>query len=739
MRKNISRYRLGVRTDGSQPSNRGSNPRSGIFIYKSGSRLPAFLTRTPRHWRMHMHDTLKHTNRLIHETSPYLLQHAHNPVEWYPWGEEALERAKREQKPILLSIGYSACHWCHVMERESFENEDIAAVMNELFVNIKVDREERPDLDEIYMNAVQIMTRHGGWPMTVFLTPNLKPFYGGTYYPPEDRYGRPGFPKVMHAVAEAFNEKNAQVLEQADQLTTQLNQMSNLVDPHEHELTEELITKAFQHYRSQFDSQYGGFGNAPKFPPSMGLPFLLRYWHHSGNPNALEMVELTLQKMALGGMYDQLGGGFHRYSTDARWLVPHFEKMLYDNAQLVVAYFEAYQATQNSFYRDIATETLDYVLREMYDAEKGGFYSTQDADSEGVEGKFFVWELPDVEDIIGEKNAEIFCEYYDITPQGNFEGENILHVQTPPDIFARKLRMDQDELEALLADGRQKLFEEREKRIKPGLDDKILTSWNGIMIRGMAMGYQLTRKPEYLTACEKSAEFVLTTLSQDNGLLFRTYREGKSHLNAYLEDYSYFIAGLIALYEASFEPRWLTEAERLAHLMIDQFGDEAGDGFFFTGKAHESLIVQSKSAYDGATPAGVSMAIHSLFRLAKHLDKPEFHNKAVETLKLYFNQLEVMPSGSGQLLCELAFLISTPKEIAIVGGKRDTKTEAMLTALHGMYLPNKIVALSEPNDGGALPLLANKPQIDNSTTAYVCENYVCQTPTTEIDAFLGML
>ncbi|MDE0425561.1 MAG: thioredoxin domain-containing protein [Candidatus Poribacteria bacterium] len=686
-----------------------------------------------------MHDTPKHINRLVHETSPYLLQHAHNPVDWYPWGEEALARAKQEQKPILLSIGYSACHWCHVMERESFENEEIAGVMNELFINIKVDREERPDLDEIYMNAVQIMTRQGGWPMTVFLTPDLKPFYGGTYYPPTDRYGRPGFPKVMHAVSEAFSDQNTQVLQQAEQITAHLAQMSNVVDPHHHELTEELMTNAFQNYRSQFDSHHGGFGNAPKFPPSMGLPFLLRYWHHSGNANALEMVELTLEKMARGGMYDQLGGGFHRYSTDAHWLVPHFEKMLYDNAQLVVAYFEAYQATQKPFYRDIAIETLDYVLREMYDAENGGFYSTQDADSEGVEGKFFVWEPNDVEDIIGEENAEIFCEYYDITPQGNFEGENILQVQVPPDIFARKLRMDVSELEALLADGKQKLFDAREKRIKPGLDDKILTSWNGIMIRGMAMGYQLTGKPEYLEACKKSAEFVLTTLSQDNGLLLRTYRDGKSHLNAYLEDYSYFIAGLIALYEASFEPRWLTEAERLAHIMIDQFGDDAGDGFFFTGKAHETLIVQSKSAYDGATPSGASMAIHSLLRLAKHLNNPEFHNKAVETLLLYFQQMERMPSGSGQLLCELAFLLSTPKEIAIVGKQDDVKTEAMLTALHSTYQPNKIVALSESADGQTLPLLTGKTQIDNTATAYVCENYVCQAPTTDIEAFVELL
>ena len=682
-----------------------------------------------------MNDTPKHTNRLIHETSPYLLQHAHNPVDWYPWGEEALAHAKRENKPILLSIGYSACHWCHVMERESFENAEIADVMNELFVNIKVDREERPDLDEIYMNAVQFMTRTGGWPMTVFLTPALKPFYGGTYYPPTDRYGRPGFPKVMHAVAEAYREQHAQVLQQADQITAHLARVSSAADPHGQEFTEQLMENAFHHYCSQFDSHDGGFGTAPKFPPSMGLPFLLRYWHHSGTLQALEMVELTLEKMARGGMYDQVGGGFHRYSTDARWLVPHFEKMLYDNAQLVVAYLEAFQATQKPFYRDIATETLDYVLREMYDADNGGFYSTQDADSEGVEGKFFVWEPSEVEELLGEENAKIFCEFYDITPQGNFEGENILHIQTPSDIFARKLQMELSELEALLAEGRQKLFAAREKRIKPGLDDKILTSWNGLMLRGMAMGYQLTGKPEYLAACENSAEFVLTTLSQEDGLLLRTHRAGKSHLNAYLEDYAYFIAGLIALYEASFEPRWLAEAERLAHLMIEQFGDENGGGFFFTGKAHETLIVQSKSAYDGATPAGASMAIHSLLRLAKHLDKPDFHDKAVETLKLYYHQMEAMPSGSGQLLCELAFLLSTPKEIAIVGQAPD----AMLAALHERYLPNKIVAAAASTSGSTLPLLAGKTTIDARATAYVCENYACQVPTTEVDAFVEML
>ena len=683
-----------------------------------------------------MSDTPKHTNRLSNETSPYLLQHAHNPVDWYPWGEEALARAKREDKPILLSIGYSACHWCHVMEHESFENEGIAAIMNQHFVNIKVDREERPDLDEIYMNAVQIMTRQGGWPMTMFLTPGLQPFYGGTYFPPDDRYGRPGFANVLQAVAAAYRDRRGDVSKQADEIVEHLTQMSSVSD-HGHDLTTDLLDGAFQHHRSTFDSQYGGFGNAPKFPPSMGLPFLLRYWLRTENPNALEMAELTLEKMARGGMYDQLGGGFHRYSTDAVWLVPHFEKMLYDNAQLVVAYLEAYQATKKPFYREIAAETLDYVLREMYDAEKGGFYSAQDADSEGVEGKFFVWSLDEVERLLGRENAKIFCEYYDITESGNFEGENILHVQTPLDIFAKKLRRDEAELEAILLEGKQKLFEVREGRIKPGLDDKILTSWNGIMIRGMAVGYQLLNDRRYLEAAEKSADFILTELSQADGLLLRTYRAGKSHLNAYLEDYSYLSAGLVALHEASFNPRWLQEAERLTEIMIEQFWDDSSSGFFFTGKAHESLIVQSKSAYDSATPSGTAMAVHSLLRLAKHLDRPDFREKAVQALGLYYHQMENAPSGSGQLLCELEFLLSAPREIAVVGEKNADDTKVVLQEIHGRFLPNKILALLDPSNNKSTadvstPLTDGKTQIEGKATVYVCENYACQVPTTDV-------
>ncbi len=687
-----------------------------------------------------MSDSPKHTNRLINETSPYLLQHAHNPVDWYPWGEEALAQAEQQDKPILLSIGYAACHWCHVMEHESFENEQIAAIMNEYFINIKVDREERPDLDEIYMNAVQMLTGQGGWPMTMFLTPDLKPFYGGTYFPPDNRYGRPGFPRVLLGVAEAYRERRDAVGEQADQIISNLSQLSAM-EGHGQQLTTDMLDRAYQDYLSRFDHHDGGFGSAPKFPPSMGLSLLLRHWHRTGNANALNMVEVTLEKMARGGMYDQLGGGFHRYSVDERWLVPHFEKMLYDNALLSVAYLEAYQATGKAFYRQIATETLDYVLAEMYDEEKGGFYSTQDADSEGVEGKFFVWMPDEVEQLLGEEKAKIFCEYYDITEHGNFEHTNILHVQTPADLFARKLSMDLGELEEILAEGRRKLFEVREERIKPGLDDKILTSWNGLMIRSMAMGYQILGDERYREAAEKSVRFVLSELSQDDGLLLRTHRAGKSHLNAYLEDYSYFVAGLINLYEATFAVEWLKEAERLNHIMIEQFWDETKGSFFFTSKNHETLIVRSKTGYDGATPAGVSMAIHNLVRLDKLLNRPDFREKVETTLDVYYHQIEHSPSGSAQMLCELDFLLSTPKEIAIAGQRESEDTQTALAAVHSRYIPNKVLALASDGEdvGDLIPLLEGKTQLGGKATIYVCENYTCQVPTTDVEELAELL
>ena len=687
---------------------------------------------------LNMKNTPKHTNRLIDETSPYLLQHAHNPVNWYPWGKEALSLAKDLDKPILLSIGYSACHWCHVMERESFENEEIAAIMNKYYINIKVDREERPDLDEIYMSAVQIMTGSGGWPMTVFLTPELKPFYGGTYFPPEDRYGRPGFPKLLKAVEDAYRSKRAEIDEQAEKLVSHINQISNPEGVKDFSLDQKVIEQAFYHYQNRFDSQHGGFGQAPKFPPGMGLILLLRYWKRSGNSQALHIVEFTLEKMARGGMYDQLGGGFHRYSTDEIWLVPHFEKMLYDNSLLTVAYLEAFQATSKPFYREVVEETLGYVLREMYDQQNGGFYSTQDADSEGVEGKFFVWTPDEVEQILGQSDAEVFCDFYDVTDHGNFEHQNILWVKTPADLYTKKTNIDQTNLVNTLNRCKKKLFDTRDKRIKPGLDDKILTSWNGLMIRSMSLAYQILGDPRYLEAAETSARFILTKLVQKNGHLLRTHRAGKSHLNACLEDYSYFIAGLIELYQTNFDPYWLKEANRLNQIMISQFWDSQNGGFFFTGKDHPELIVRSKSAYDGATPSGASMAAHVLLRLAILLNQPDLNEKVKIVFSLYDHNMKTAPSGSAQMLCGVDFLIDTPKEIAIVGDPSSEQTQEILRNIHRRFVPNKVIALLNPNTEEKqeieelIPLLANKTSIEGKTTIYVCQNYACQLPTTDV-------
>ena len=553
----------------------------------------------------------KHTNSLINETSPYLLQHAHNPVDWYPWGEEALAKAKTENKPILLSIGYSACHWCHVMEHESFENEDIAALMNENFVNIKVDREERPDLDQIYMNAVQMMTHHGGWPMTVFLTPEGVPFYGGTYFPPEDRYNMPGFPRVLISLAEAYRERPNDVAETAASVVKELERLSVARESSEL-LTSEFLDSAFRGIIKNYDPVHGGFGSAPKFPPAMTLEFLLRTYHRTGRPQALEIVAHTSRKMAEGGIYDQLGGGFHRYSVDARWLVPHFEKMLYDNALLSRLYLHYYQLTREEWARQIAEGILDYVVREMTDPA-GGFYSTQDADSEGVEGKFFVWTLDEIKSVLGEQDAALFSSYYNITEAGNFEDKNILNVTRSLEEVAAETNVTRSELEESLARSRSKLFEVRERRIKPGRDEKILTAWNGMMLASFAEAAAILDREDYLKIARRNARFVLDNLRAD-GLLLRTYKDGKAKLNAYLEDYAFLADGLLTLYEVSGELEWFEETLAIANKMIEEFWDGQEGGFFYTGKSHEALIVRSKDYFDNATPSGNSVAAEVLLR-----------------------------------------------------------------------------------------------------------------------------
>ena len=670
----------------------------------------------------------QHTNHLITETSPYLLQHAHNPVDWHAWNEETLAKARAENKPILLSIGYSACHWCHVMEHESFENEAIAKLMNENFVNIKVDREERPDLDQIYMNAVQMMTGHGGWPMTMFLTPDGVPFYGGTYFPPEDRYNMAGFPRVLLSVAEAYRSQPDQVANTAASMLGELRRVG-LVESSREMLTTEILDSAYRRMAANYDRAHGGFGGAPKFPPSMTLEFFLHVYHLRHSSDAREMVQHTCRQMAEGGMYDQLGGGFHRYSVDAQWLVPHFEKMLYDNALLSRLYLHVFQLTKDDFARRIAQETLDYVVREMTDPV-GGFYSSQDADSEGVEGKFFVWSREEIIDALGEDDGKLFCEYFDVTERGNFEGMNILHVPSSREDTARRLDVSVEKLSKVIDEGRRKLFDIRERRVKPGRDEKVLTAWNGLMLGSFAEGAAILNRTDYQQVAEANASFLLDQM-QNGNLLLRTYKDGKAKLNGYLEDYACFIDGLISLYESTGKLRWIQAAVSLADKMIEQFWDEDAGGFYFTGKAHEELIVRSKEFLDNATPSGNSIAVLSLLRLSLLTGNQDYHRRATDVLRLMANQIRRYPSAFGFALCTLDFYLDSPLEIAIVGAASDSRLDELVRTVWQTYLPNRVVALgteSHPEAAALVPLLRERNTLNDQPTAFVCEAYTCQTP-----------
>jgi uncharacterized protein YyaL (SSP411 family) len=672
----------------------------------------------------------KHTNRLAGESSPYLLQHAHNPVDWHPWGEEALARSKGEDKPILLSIGYSACHWCHVMERESFENEEIARLMNENFVNIKVDREERPDLDQIYMNAVQMMTRHGGWPLTVFLTPDLVPFYGGTYFPPEDRYQMPGFPRILIAVSEAYRARPEEVRQSAWEILSELRRMSAAQES-SGGLDAQLLDGAYSGLARSYDPRHGGFGSAPKFPSSMNLEFLLRTYRRTNDARALEMATHTCRRMAEGGMYDQLGGGFHRYSTDARWLAPHFEKMLYDNAQLARLYLHAFQATGEGFFRRVAGETLQYVRREMTD-ESGAFYSTQDADSEGVEGKFFVWDRDEVENLLGPTDAPLFCAYYDVTEGGNFEGRNILHVERPVEEVARELNVSAEKLREVIERGRGRLFTERERRVKPGRDEKVITAWNGLMLEAFAEAAAVLGRDDYREAAERNAEFILGSLTKD-GLLLHVYKDGRAKHAGFLDDYAYVASALVTLYETTGGLRWLEEARSLADRMVEEFWDEEGGGFFYNGRSGEKLIVRNKDYFDNATPSGNSVAAECLLRLSVLTGEEGYGRKAVNVLRLVRDAVERYPSAFGYALGAMDFHLSTPKEVVIVspadGGDDDAL--ALAREVWARYLPNKVVVRASESDSRAaelVPLLRERKAAGGRATAYVCERYACRRP-----------
>ena len=678
-------------------------------------------------------------NRLANETSPYLLQHANNPVDWFPWGDEALERARSEDKPILLSVGYSACHWCHVMERESFENPAIAAQMNQLFVSVKVDREERPDIDSIYMTAVQAMTGHGGWPMTVFLTPDGKPFYGGTYFPPEDRGGMPSFPRVLEAISDAYSSNRDEVLQNTEHLLDRMRQMSAVGQQGFEPLTDEVMRLAMRKAASDFDPRHGGFGLQPKFPQPMTYEFLLRHYLRSEDSEALHMVELTLQRMATGGIYDQIGGGFHRYSTDAFWLVPHFEKMLYDNALLVRLYLHAYQITGNPMYRRIVEETLEYVMREMTSPE-GGFYSAQDADSEGVEGKFFIWLPHEIEEALGSEDAEIIRRYYGVTPHGNFEGRNILRVAMDAANLARDEGLDAQQFGDLLGRAKSRLLAIRNERIAPGLDDKILTSWNGLMLAAFAEAASVLRREDYAEVAERNAEFLLANLLRE-GRLLRTYKDGTAKLNGYLEDYAFLIDGLLTLHEVNFSRSTLDAAIELGNAMVELFWDAATGQFFDTGHDHEQLVVRPKDLTDNAIPCGSSMAVDVLLRIAVITDDGDMELRASSALRGVRQLMMTFPTAAGNWLGALDFYLSQPKEIVIVGERGDTRTDTLLTEVHKNYMPNRVLLGTSHGDDtdDGLPLLMERHKIDGMATAYVCENYICQLPVTEPQALARQL
>lgn len=610
-------------------------------------------------------------NRLAGESSPYLLQHARNPVAWYPWGAEALEKARREDKPIFLSIGYSACHWCHVMEHESFENADIARYLNEHFVSIKVDREERPDLDQIYMHAVQVLTGRGGWPMSTFLTPELQPFYGGTYWPPSSRMGMPGFDQVLAAVVDAWRNRRAQVLQQAQELTQRIQLLDPDV-PADAELTPDLLRSAESDLLRSFDRAQGGFGGAPKFPQPMALRLALRLWKRRSNPRLLELVETTLDKMRRGGIYDHLAGGFARYSVDERWLVPHFEKMLYDNALLADAYLDGFLATRNTDYARVVRETLDYVLAYMTDPF-GGFHSTEDADSEGEEGKFYLWTPVEVEAVLGPEAGQRFCYVYDVTPAGNFEHRNILNLPKTVEQCAALKGWDLPELERELADSRAKLLAERDRRVRPGKDDKVLVSWNALMIHALARAAGPLDEPRYLAAATRAAEFLLTALRRPDGRLQHSWRGGVAKHDAYLDDYTYLIEALLALYEASFEERWIEEAAAFAERVLGEFRDVAG-GFFFVSDSHETLITRPKDVYDNATPSGTAMAATCLVRLGKLTGRTDYVAAAAEALKLALPVMQRAALAAAQSLIALDLWLGPTAEIAIIGDATEEQT-----------------------------------------------------------------
>jgi len=679
--------------------------------------------------------TGRRPNRLEGQTSPYLLQHLYNPVDWHPWGEEAFARARREDKPVFLSIGYAACHWCHVMERESFEDPATAELLNEHFVPIKVDREERPDVDEIYMNAVQLMTGQGGWPLSVFLTPDLRPFMGGTYFPPEDRYGRIGFPALLRRIRQVWSESRDEVDGSAERMTGMLRQAAAAPAPGagDGRVGRLELGRAAAELAGRFEPPHGGFGPAPKFPPDGAIGLLLREHARTGERVPLTLAEKTLDGMALGGMYDHVGGGFARYSVDDRWLVPHFEKMLYSQALLVPAYVDGWQLTRKPLYRRVVEQTLDFVRRELTDPA-GGFFSSLDADSEGEEGRFYVWTPEELEATLGSEDGRWFAGVYGVTPGGNFEGRSIPHLlEGSLGDRAAAEGTTEEQLAARLEPLRHRLLEARGGRVRPGTDDKVLTAWNGLMISACCRAYQAFARDADLALAQQAADFATEHLMRDGRLLV-SYRLGRSQLNAYLDDYAFLARGLLDLYESDFDPRHLAEAERLADTLLRHFEDRTAGGWFFTSDDHESLLTRNHSTHDGALPAGAGVAAELLFRLAIHLRRDDLRGAAERTLDACRPLVARAPSAHASLLLAAELAEDPPREIAIVGAPDDPATRALLAVVRDGFRVRPVVQVAPPPvDEARLAVVAGKAQIGGKPTAYVCRDQACQTPTTDPD------
>ena len=686
-------------------------------------------------------------NHLINEKSPYLIQHADNPVDWYPWSDKAFKKAKNENKPVFLSVGYSTCHWCHVMAHESFEDPDIGALMNEIFVSIKVDREERPDLDNIYMTVCQLMTGTGGWPLTIVMTPDKKPFFAGTYFPKISMYGRVGLKDLILNIRDIWNERPEEVLDSADQITGALQKVSKTSAGNE--LDEKVLDNTYEELSNNFDEIHGGFGGAPKFPTAHALLFLLRYWNRNKNERALKMVKETLDSMRNGGIYDHIGFGFHRYSVDPEWMVPHFEKMLYDQAMLATAYIEAFQVTGDKKYRDTAQDIFEYVLRDMQSGE-GGFYSAEDADSEGVEGKFYTWTKDEIYEVLGEEDAKFASKVFNIKSEGNFSeepsqtktGSNIVHLENSTAEISEALGIKKGDVKLKIGKIREKLFNIREKRVHPHKDDKILTDWNGLMIYALSKGAQVFNNEKYLNAAISSADFIITNLCKDSRLLHR-YRDGESAITANLDDYSFFISGLLELYEASFNLKYLQSAIDLNNTLMDHFWDRKRGGFYFTPDDGEEILVRKKEIYDSAVPSGNSVQMLNLLKISQITENEKLKYNALELEKTFSKDIERTPSAHTQLMAAVDFKLGPSYEIVIAGTPDSEDTAGMLNSIRKNYIPNKTITLRPPDESSKLLEIVDslkfKKQENSKATAYICSGNTCKSPTTDLNTMLSFL